>query len=97
MTQSGCFGVSDAEYERSVKSDQNLHEILKFSEMEFPGEIYTPGDSKFFAIFSAFACNKFYPFSLNQLHCLLFPKYIYQIDYFLFVIILIVYVYYKST
>ena len=43
MTQSGGFGASDAEYERSVKSDQDQSEILRFSEMKFLGEICTPG------------------------------------------------------
>ena len=38
ITQSGGFGVSDAEYERSVKSDQDPSEILRFSEMKFPVE-----------------------------------------------------------
>lgn len=38
--------MSDAEYERSVKSDQDPSEILRFSEMKFPGEICTPGGFK---------------------------------------------------
>ena len=48
MAQSGGFGVSDAEYERSVKSDQDPSEILRFSEMKFPDEIYTLWGFKIF-------------------------------------------------
>ena len=40
--------MSDAEYERSVKSDQDPSEILRFSETELPDEIRTPGGFKIF-------------------------------------------------
>ena len=43
--------MSDVGYERSVKSDQDPSEILRFSEMKFPSEICTPGGFKIF-------CNK---------------------------------------
>ena len=44
--------MSDAEYERSVKSDQDPSEILRFSEMKFPVENDRVGGLKNF-------CNNF--------------------------------------